>query len=238
MSARGPMHLRRSLFAAACIVAFNAFLLLASYSMPSLQSHQRIRTMVQPQSTRTQLHSLKETAMNVSMVTVTMTGCSKAADWQAMGLYYSFLRCKPMPALVMHSLACCYMHRYATCMTTWAKQSRTPKPFNMMLLFGREERLTCSWCVFLSCTANQLLCSSPEWKSMQLNFRRSGQPGRFLRIAACLPGEGKPTALVPTWTTEGVLDVGHIQYPLFNKPWALSKVRTGILEATTSNRDA
>ena len=153
MSARGPMHLRRSLFAAACIVAFNAFLLLASYTMPSLQSHQRIRAMVQAQSKLTQLHGLKQTAMNVSMVTVTMTGCSKAADWQAMGLYYSFLRCMPVLARALHSLACCYTHRHARCMSTWAIQLRTPKPYNKMLLFGRRECLTCPCCVFLACIA-------------------------------------------------------------------------------------
>ncbi len=57
--------------------------------------------MVQPQSKLTQLHHLREIAITGSMVTVTMTGCSKAADWQAMGLYHSFLRCRQMLAFCM-----------------------------------------------------------------------------------------------------------------------------------------
>ncbi|CAL5226830.1 g9694 [Coccomyxa viridis] len=67
-------------------------------------------------------------------------------------------------------------------------------------------------------------CSrAADWQALGLyhSFLRSGQPGRFVRIAACLPGEGAPTDLVPTWKTEGIVDVGGIVYPLFNKPWAL-----------------
>ena len=52
--------------------------------------------------------------------------------------------------------------------------------------------------------------------------RRAKQPGRFVRIAACLPGKGLPTPLVPTWVTEGVEYVDHITYPLFNKAWAIA----------------
>ena len=63
-------------------------------------------------------------------------------------------------------------------------------------------------------------CSMPE----VLPLRRSQQPGRFVRIAACLPGEQPPTKLVPTWTTQGVIELDHVVYPLFNKPWALTRV--------------
>ncbi|CAK0786275.1 hypothetical protein CVIRNUC_009488 [Coccomyxa viridis] len=63
-----------------------------------------------------------------------------------------------------------------------------------------------------------------DWQAIGLyhSFLRSQQPGRFVRIAACLPGENAPTKLVPTWTTQGVIELDHVVYPLFNKPWALS----------------
>ena len=89
MSARGAMHVRRSLFVAATIVAIHALVFLACYTVPPLQTHQCSQSLLQLLS----IPSQKQDLVNVSMLTVTMTGCSKAANWQAMGLYYSFLRC-------------------------------------------------------------------------------------------------------------------------------------------------
>lgn len=70
-------------------------------------------------------------------------------------------------------------------------------------------------------------------RDVQLNLwlvNRSGQPGRFVRIAACRKDEalqGGPSKLVPTWVTEGVSQVGNIVYPLFNKAWAIKQVGCG-----------
>ncbi|CAL8464127.1 g3662 [Coccomyxa elongata] len=67
-----------------------------------------------------------------------------------------------------------------------------------------------------------------NWQSIGLyySFVRSGQPGRFVRIAACREDEALqdgPSKLVPTWVTEGVSQVGNIVYPLFNKAWAIKQ---------------
>jgi hypothetical protein len=107
------------------------------------------------------------------MLTAFMTACTPAAEWQSLGLYYSFLRC----CILAVKITCMLKQQHHSCSTTHA----------------------CS----LSC--------------------RSGQPGRLVRIAACFKGEAEPTALVPTWTTTGVDYVDHIQYPLFNKAWAISE---------------
>lgn len=53
-------------------------------------------------------------------------------------------------------------------------------------------------------------------------MRRVSQPGRFVRVAACQPGEAANAGLVPTWVTEGVATVDRITYPLFNKAWAIA----------------
>lgn len=48
-----------------------------------------------------------------------------------------------------------------------------------------------------------------------------------MRIAACRgddPLEKSPSDLVPNWMTEGVWEVEHIVYPLFNKAWAIKQV--------------
>lgn len=48
------------------------------------------------------------------------------------------------------------------------------------------------------------------------------QPGRFVRVAACQPGQAANTGVVPTWVTQGVDTVDRITYPLFNKAWAIA----------------
>lgn len=72
--------------------------------------------------------------------------------------------------------------------------------------------------------------ANPDTCDAQLDMwllNRSGQPGRFVRIAACREDEALqdgPSKLVPTWVTEGVWQVGNIVYPLFNKAWAIKQV--------------
>ena len=101
MSTRVPLQLRRGLFVAASIVSLQALLILLCYAATQVQRpsatqpHLLTRTMIQPRSTLSQEQDIKQRGLNVSMLTVTMTGCSKAADWQALGLYHSFLRCTP-----------------------------------------------------------------------------------------------------------------------------------------------
>ncbi|EIE24798.1 hypothetical protein COCSUDRAFT_41089 [Coccomyxa subellipsoidea C-169] len=56
--------------------------------------------------------------------------------------------------------------------------------------------------------------------------RRSGQPGRMMRIAACRaedPSETPPSDLTPNWVTEGIWKVENVVYPLFNKAWAIKQ---------------
>lgn len=99
MSARVPLQLRRGLFVAASIVALQALLILLCYAAPQVQRHSATqphvvtRRMIRPRSTLSHEQDMKHRNLNVSMLTATMTGCSKAADWQALGLYHSFLRC-------------------------------------------------------------------------------------------------------------------------------------------------
>ena len=90
--ARGAMQLRRSLLSAAGLVTINAALLLVCYMVPPQQSHRHSRVLAHLQSNLHPTQCPGRAALNVSMLTVTMTGCSTAADWQAMGLYHSFLR--------------------------------------------------------------------------------------------------------------------------------------------------
>ncbi len=107
MSARVPLQLRRGLLVAASIVALHALLILLCYAVPPVQKHpvtqhrspQRVN---QPQSKLSQEQEIRHGSLNVSMLTATMTGCSRAADWQAMGLYHSFLRREPSARVVPH----------------------------------------------------------------------------------------------------------------------------------------
>ena len=98
MSARVPLQLRGALVVAASIVALHALLILLCYAVPPVQKHpvtqpyRAIQAVIQPQSKLSQKQDIRQGNLNVSMLTVTMTGCSRAADWQALGLYHSFLR--------------------------------------------------------------------------------------------------------------------------------------------------
>lgn len=98
MSARVPLQLRRGLLVAASIVALNALLILLCYALPSVQKHpvtqpyRSTQTLNQRQSKPNREQEIRHGDLNVSMLTATMTGCSRAADWQALGLYHSFLR--------------------------------------------------------------------------------------------------------------------------------------------------
>ena len=98
MSARVPLHLRRGLAVGASIVALHALIILLCYAVPPVQNHSATqhhrfpRALNHPEREVSQKQNVSGGRLNVSMLTVTMTGCSKAADWQALGLYHSFLR--------------------------------------------------------------------------------------------------------------------------------------------------
>ena len=94
MSARVPLQLRRGLAVGASIVVLHALVILFCYAVPPVQKqsatqpHRFPRTITPPE----RVTVVTNGRLNVSMLTVTMTGCNKAADWQALGLYHSFMR--------------------------------------------------------------------------------------------------------------------------------------------------
>ena len=105
MSGRVPLQLRRGLVVAASIVAVHAILVLLCYAIPpaqkpsEMQPYRSIQKLIQPEGESKEVQDNMKGELNVSLLTLTMTGCSKSADWQALGLYYSYLRWVSWPGL-------------------------------------------------------------------------------------------------------------------------------------------